>query len=79
MKTVALLLPFLFLFSCAEKVIYKTVSVPVKCQPPEPEEPTYIKPTQDMSYTDVLKALIENYRMCRMYSEQLKKAQEVCE
>ena len=67
-----------FLFSCAEKVVYKTVAVPVRCQIPKVEEPEYIKPSC-ASYTEILKALIENYRMCRIYSEELKKATEVCE
>jgi hypothetical protein len=69
----------LFLFSCAEKVVYKTVAVPVRCQIPKVEEPEYIKPSSGASYTEILKALIENYRMCRIYSEELKKATEVCE
>jgi hypothetical protein len=69
----------LFLFSCAEKVVYKTVAVPVRCQIPKVEEPEYIKPSRGASYTEILKALIENYRMCRIYSEELKKATEVCE
>ncbi len=73
-----LLLPF-FLFSCAQKTAYKTVQVPVRCQVPKVEEPNYIKPSDQMSYPELLKALIENYHMCRMYSEELKKAMEVCQ
>ncbi|QWK19748.1 MAG: hypothetical protein KNN13_09800 [Hydrogenobacter thermophilus] len=73
------LIASVFLFSsCAEKVQYRNVYVPVKCQIPEIEEPQYIKPSENTSYPDLLKILLENYRMCRVYSEKLKQSMEVC-
>ncbi|RMG99403.1 MAG: hypothetical protein D6699_08475 [Aquificota bacterium] len=75
---VVFLIALAFLFSCAEKVQYRNVHVPIKCQPPEIEEPRYIKPLQDTSYPELLQILLENYRMCRTYSEKLKQALEVC-
>lgn len=75
---ILLLIASIFLFSCAEKVQYKNVYVPVKCQVPEIEEPQYIKPSENANYPEILKTLLENYRMCKVYSEKLKQSQEVC-
>ncbi len=51
---ILLLIASIFLFSCAEKVQYKNVYVPVKCQVPEIEEPQYIKPSENANYPEIL-------------------------
>lgn len=70
----------LSLSSCATKVIEKPVrvEVPVRCEVPEIEKPNYLKPAEQDSATEILRKLLHNYAECRIYSERLEKALEVC-
>ena len=70
----------LSLSSCATKVIEKPgrVEVPVRCEVPEVEKPSYLKPAEQDSATEILRKLLHNYAECRIYSERLEKAMEVC-
>ncbi len=71
-----------FLSSCAvrtqavEKPV--KVEVPVKCEVPEVAKPRYITPSQADSSVRLLEILMHNYGECRVYSERLEKALEVC-
>jgi hypothetical protein len=73
-----IIISFLFLFSCAEKVKQVQVPVPVKCKVPEIPQPKYQKPETD-NPVELLKTLLQNYEMCLNYSNILKEAQKVCE
>lgn len=70
----------LSLNSCATKVVEKPirVEVPVRCEVPEIEKPSYLKPAEQDSAVEVLRKLLHNYAECRIYSERLEKALEVC-
>ncbi len=70
----------LSLSSCATKVIEKPVrvEVPVRCEVPEIEKPNYLKPSEQDNAVEVLRKLLHNYAECRIYSERLEKALEVC-
>lgn len=70
----------LSLNSCATKAAEKPlrIEVPVRCEVPEITKPSYLSPTEQDSATEILKKLLHNYAECRIYSERLLKALEVC-
>lgn len=71
-----------FLSSCAVRtqVVEKPVrvEVPIRCEVPEVAKPRYITPSQTDGPVRLLEILMHNYGECRVYSERLEKALEVC-